>query len=416
MSDNFTINILNDIAGGFFILSDVNNVGRLDFINYYKDTLYQRLDILASVGAEMPPLDNPLKVVCCNDYNSPYMGAGAVSGENYYLAAILTENGCYRLHPSTLLYEDRYNITDNFLINTLLPGRFYAKDILSFTTSSGLTLVDNNNNLYTTYRIMRIFWTAGIYTNKTATTERPMNVSPKAVVFSSSGEVIAFDTDSLSFAKQTSSTATTMTYLSTANEQEFEYDSEKLLFKFQNTGKELVYLTFRTRLDNFTGVPIYTILKDPATQEYFFGCFSHQGVQQYYHKLKNLPELSEAKEFAMTYNAGGMNYANEFLYYRTDEKIYAYNILNNTASQVYPNGADQSAGKISHFSFIKYNTWQDHLAVCTYDPDKPADSCGKMQVMKVTPVQGTLSVAEHNNEKLEWTGFGKIIDIGWKSK
>jgi hypothetical protein len=413
LSDNFTITIADDISTGFFILSEAGDGGRLDFINYYRDTLDLRLDILSKIGTEIPSLTNPLGVVCCADYNSPYMGAGAVSGENYYLSAILTQNGAYRLHPSTLLYEDKYNITNNFLVEALLPSGFYVKNILYYTVTNHLLLMDNNNNLYFTNRQMRLFWTAGIYTNTTPA-GHTMNISPK-VVFSDGGAIM-YDTDSLSFAKQTAISTTTSNYFSNASEKIFEYDSDSLLFKFNKTGKELVYLHCRSRLDGISGNPVYTILKDPLTQEHFLGCFTHSGVQQYYRKLKNLPELSGAKDFSMTYNAGNQNYANEFLYYRTDDKIYAYSILDNTCKVVYPLATEQAGTSISFFGFVKMGNWRDYLLVCTYDPGKPGDSCGKMQVMKVAPVYGTLSVAEHNGEKMEWDGFAKIIDVAWKSK
>jgi hypothetical protein len=54
--------------------------------------------------------------------------------------------------------------------------------------------------------------------------------------------------------------------------------------------------------------------------------------------------------------------------------------------------------------------------VFTYDPAKPADSCGKLEVMQVVPIYGDLNVAKFNNENMEWSGFGKVIDAEWKNK
>lgn len=411
LSDNFTVNIVNDISLGFLVLSDINNVGRLDFINYYRDTFDLRLDILTKLGTEMPPLDKPLGVVCCADDNSPYMAAISTSGENYYMAAILTENGTYRLHPSTLAYEDRYNIVNNFLMDGALPAGFYAKDILYYTSPGSLGIVDNNNNFYYYYKVFQMLWSAGIYTNTTPQ-GKLLHVSPKTAVISSAGFMM-YDVDSLSFVKQTAASATTSNYLPSTSEKEFIYNSDTLLFKYNKTGKDLVYMHCRTILAEISGTcPIYALLKDRETQEFFYGSFRYDNALQLdYFRVRNAPELDKAEDFSMTYNTTRQNYANNYLYYRTDKKIYAYDLLTKEAKLVY-----ETNNIISYFGFIKLGDWRDNMLVCTYDPSAPADNCGKMQIFTVTAPYPDLTIAKHNGENMEWTGFGKIIDVDWKGK
>lgn len=415
-SDTFKIKIVNDISAGFFILSEVEGIGRLDFINYAKDTFDLRLDILTNVVSGVPVLEKPLGVTCMADVNSPYTGASTISGENAYMAAILTENGMYRLHPSTLMYEDKYNMTTSIMVDNMLPSDFYVKKVLTPSSgSSDFVLMDGNNNLYFCYPTYRMYATANTYTNTYNKDKHRMNISPIAVYPNNSYYTIMYDTDSLSFARQTSISSTESQYYDPANEQKHVFEGDTLLFKFNKTGKELIYMHFRARLTGVTGVPIYAILKDPGTSDLFFGCFSNSGVQQFYRQLKNLPDASNIKEFAMTHNTNNRNYANEFLYYRTDTKIYAYNINDNTTIKVF----DTDPGElISCFKFIQLGNASliDQLMICTYNPSLPAESCGKMRVVSTVSAYGTLVQMTHFDEDMIWTGFGKIIDLSWKNK
>lgn len=412
-SDIFTVQIINDIAQGFFILSEVNGIGRVDFINYAHEKFDLRLDMLTRVGSGIPPLDKPIGVACVSDNNSPYMGASLVTGENYHMVGVLTEKGMYRLHPSTLLYEEKYEIKQSILLDHLLPSDFYVKKVLCPAGSSrDFVLMDNHNNLYYNMGTFALYSTAGVYTNSFANGHR-MNISEWAVYPSSSYTTVMYDTDSLSFARQTGTTVTVSNYYPASNEREFE-DGK---FKFNKTGMELVYLHFRAVLLPLSGAPIYSIQKNPTTGEYYLGCFLHSGVQQYYHRLKNLPEFSDRKEIAMTYNSANKNLANNYLYYRTDTKIYAYDINNQTTELVF---TTEEGEKISYMQFMQPGlssyVWKDRMILCTYNPNLPAEHCGTLRVLATDAVYGTLSPVNYNGEEMIWTGFGKIIDLSWKEK
>lgn len=415
-SETFKIKVVNDISAGFLILSEVDGIGRVDFINYSNNEFDLRLDILTNIVSGVPVLENSLGIVCCNDNNSPYTGASSISGENAYMVAILTEQGMYRLHPSTLLYEEKYNMTTSIMVENMLPSDFYVKKVLlPSSSSSDFVLMDNHNNLYFCYPTYRMYATANTFTNTLSSDKHRMNISPLAVYPNSSYYSIMYDTDSLSFARQTSNSSTESQYYAASYEKEHIFDGETLLFKFNKTGKELIYMHFRARITGITGVPIYAILKDPGTGDLFFGCFTNSGVQQFYRRLKNLPELSQVKEFAMTHNTSNKNYANEFLYYRTDNKIYAYNINDNSTQIVFETDPGE---QISCFKFMQLGnaSWIDRLWICTYNPSLPSESCGKMQVMETVAAYGTLNVMKHNDQDMVWTGFGKIIDLSWKNK
>lgn len=418
LSDFFTIRIINDISTGFFILSEVNGIGRLDFINYANSVFDLRLDILTNIGSEVPVLEKPLGVVCVQDINSPYSGASLVSGESSYMAAILTEKGMYRLHPSTLLYEEKYNMTQSIFVENMLPSDFYVKKVLlPSSAANDFMLMDNHNNLLFAYPGGGLYATANTFTNTYTGDKHRMNISPWAVYPNSIYYSVMYDTDNLSFARQTSSNATEATYYATSLEKEWEYNGEKLLFKFNNTGKELVYMHYRVGEPGYTSVAtVYAILKDPGTGELFLGCFSHTGAQRFYRQLKDLPELANAKEIAMTWNTNRNHYANQYLYYRTDTKIYVYNMNDGTTNVAFETAQGEL---ISHFKFTQLGNaayFVDRMLLCTYNPSLPAEHCGKLRVMDTESTYGSLSVRKQNGEDMVWEGFGKIIDLSWKNK
>lgn len=414
LSKTFTIQIINDIAQGFFILSEVNDHGRVDFINYANSQFSPRFDMLTKVGANVPVLEKPIGVACVSDNNSPYMGASGVTGENSYMVGVLTEKGMYRLHPSTFLYEENYEIKQSILLDHLLPSDFYVKKVLRPTASAkDFMLMDNHNNLYFTYPLYNLYATGQVCTNTLSSGGHRMNISEWVVYPDNEYYAVMYDTDNLSFARQTSYSTTVSTYFSTTNETVFE-DGK---FKFINTGMELVYLHYRARIAGINGIPIYSIQKDTDTGEYYLGCFIVTGVQLFYHRLKNLPEFSDHKEIAMTHNASNRNYANNYLYYRTDTKIYAYDMASQTTQLVFTTDSHE---KISCMKFMQLGltayAWRDRMMLCTYNPNLPAESCGTLQILATDPVYGTLSPVNHNNEELKWTGFGKIIDLDWKNQ
>lgn len=413
-SDNFRVKIENDISQGFFILSDINGTGRLDFINFSSNTFDLKLDVLTSIGTELPPLEKPLGVVCVVDVNSPYLGASGnkepVSVQ--YMAAILTESGAYRLHPADLSYINDYNLLNNILVSNYMPNGFYIKDVFhkipGSTSTSEAYILDNNNNLYQYYATSNFFWTFGTYLNITQANQ-PITISPLCAVSSTAGPV-AYDIVNKSFVRNTANNLRYMSYYAASSET---------LFKFNNTGMDLIYLHTRSVVvyeGNKTGV-YYAILKDPLTNEYFYGFFRFDGAQYVYFKIDTttLPGWENIKEYVMTYNNDRKGLGDNFLFYRTDKNIYQFNISDKSYDLVYTAPGNNL---ISKMDFIKPNvTFQDRMMICTYDPTLPAESCGTLEVMEIeNATYGRLIPKEHNGEVMKWTGFGKIIDLDWKFK
>lgn len=428
ISNDFQIYVENDISVGFFILSDVNNVGRLDIVNCSKDSFDLKLNILEKVGTELPSLEKPIGVACTYDNHSPYFNANNTTGENFYMCAILTETGTYKLHPSTFLYEENYNMRSAILMNSALKDDFYIKKVFPSNGASVFLMQDNDNNVYYSCFTAGILPTAKAYLNSLSSGER-IDISPIMIHTGSVYNSLMWDVKNQSFLRHSSSNNKYSAYFAESYEKKHEYKGDSLLFKYNKTGKDLVWLHYRSREYGVSGgAPLYCIMKDPTTSEFFFGAFISSGTQRYYRKLSlnDCPELDKAVDFAMTYQLGGVayDYAAQFLFYRTDSKIYAYSITDNVTSQIYPLAGDNSGyNKISFFRFLRNcsaggstNPIRDRLVVCTYNESLPAESCGRMQIFKTDMQTAGLSLYAHNGEELEWTGFGKIIDLDWKSK
>lgn len=397
-SDTFNVNVISDISKGFFVLSDVDNTARIDFVSLFDGRFDLKLDILTKLGTEIPNLQDPISVFCMSDRNSPKMGAAPADGQ--YMVAISTKKGTYRLNPGDFTYDDLYDIRKNVI--GVLPDEFYIKNV----SGNGVSLLamDNNNNLYASDYTYQVFWTAGAYTNSLSNGAY-VPIAPIYANPSDAGAVV-YDIVNKSFATKVGS-RTYISYYATENETMFD----NVLFKFNNTGKDLVFIKGRSR-EKDERDKIYCLLENPGTNELFLGKFSLAGKQEFYRKL-DLPELNNAKEFLMSDASSTLSETLEFLYYYTDTNIYVYNMADTRSEIVYtaPTGT-----KISFASFVDIGDWADHMMIFTYDESKPSDNCGKMQVMKVKPAYGTLSLAEHDGKHMEWSGFGKVISADWKNK
>ena len=392
-SSSFNITVESSISPGFLILSEIENVGRVDFINYYKDELEFKQDILGKLGTKLPSLEDPIRLVCGNDKNSPRMGATTQEGQ--YMVGIFTQKGGYRLHPYTFAYDELYDIKKN--IFGVAPSGFYVDNACMQGTSS--VMVDNKRNLYNSFPADNIFWTIGGYSN-VLVDGTYVEISGDFYNYAGQGTIV-YDTKLKSFACQIG-TRDYLTY----------FDSEyETIFKYNNTGCDLVFIHGRA-IEKDERRVTYAVLKDSSKGNYYLCKFSLAGKQFFYREI-NTPNLAEAKGFVMTVNRLRADKANEFLYYYTDRQIHMYNMADLSSEVVY---TAPSGERISYVKFAEWGNWADDMMVFTYDESKPAESCGTMQVMKVRPAYGTLSLAEHNGQKMEWTGFGKVISAEWKNK
>lgn len=395
LSETFEVNVVNDIATGFVILSNVNDETRLDFINYKGDSLDLTLDILSTIeSVRFPDFGVPISLACYSDRNSPVMNASADEGQ--YAVSIQTSTGAYRLRPKDFTYSPLYNLS--YMILGGEPDGFVAQEIVD-----GTFLRDNKNNQLYYNRTQNIYWTSGIYVNQTVDF-KPVVVAPQIASFGTFGCVM-YDVDKKSFFYQKSQQKYAGYYSKTA---EKEFDG--LLFKLNGTGKDLVYLFGRSS-EGTARNKVYTILKDPITNDYYLGAFTHTtGEQAFYVKISHLMDIANSKQFDMV--RANPSELFQFLYYRTDNKIYVYNTSDGTNQLVYT-AADGEI--ITSMKFVRYGNWRDDLMISTYDPAKPFDSCGKLELKKITPLIGTLEQDEYNQTPMSWTGFGKIVDVDWKA-
>lgn len=300
-----------------------------------------------------------------------------------------------------------------------MPPGFYIKEIWHrIAGSSDGLMMDNNNDLYYYYSAGQKYWTFRLHCNVTLAGQK-ITVSPLCTLTGSTSGIVAYDIIRKSFVYQTGSNNQYLSYYNPSSEKDFD----GITFKYNETGMDLVYVHSRpvvalTGGGNKLNLN-YAILEHPDTKACYYAYFEFAGTQLSYFRMvdrngSELPEWRNRKEIAMTCNASNQNLGNDFLYYRTDENIYQYNTTDRTYTHVYTAPAGEI---ISKMSFIKFGDFVDRLAICTYNPGLPAESCGRLEIWQIeNKTYGGLFLKEHNGEPMSWTGFGKIIDLDWKSK
>jgi hypothetical protein len=417
MSGNFYLYITGQISTGIFMVSDVNDTARVEFVNYFDGEFSPLPNILASLGVldSLPPLGRPLQVVCQTDYNAPR--PGATDEEGRYLLAVVTDAGAFSFAPATFAFHSDYRMENNILGRT--PAGFYIQQLFHTTTEGNSLMLGSDGNMYNYSRSQLTYWTMGVPVNVTPNRQR-FNVSPHVAIpetgtipgggtsgGDANGGYVLYDTDSRSFMRFAGGYSTTSSFYTTPTDSSFK-------FAFSNTGKDALFMHGRFRVGDIYFVA-YAILKDPISGQTELDMFTLDGVQYYSQNITAVPQMADAVQYAMSHNRNNAMLANEFLYYRTDQHIYVYNVSDRSSSEVF---AAPAGHRISHFEFIVGGDYIDHLLVCTYDPAAAPQSCGTVQLMAVAPVYGTLSLATNlaSGAELRWSGFGKIVDADWKAK
>lgn len=392
ISNIFKIYVNNDIGRGFFIMCDVDNETRIDFINQFNNKFSLRTDIISASAPNMPALGKPSSVCCYKDGNSPKM-----STPNGYAVCVLTETGAYRLDPADFSYQEIYDL--NYMVIGNLPDDFKVQYLYAPNAAGEAALMYNNKDIYMYEKALQIFWTFGAGIN--FANNKRFNASHIAAI--TQGGRIFYDIDSKSFVRNTGG-STVGSYFSTANETHFKYN---------NTGLDLIFIHAR-RFEAPYENTIYAVQKSADNKLLLVSFVLLTEQQRFADSLDGLPEITEAKEFAMD----NLNSSTSLLYYRTDKKIYAYHMGNKTVKSVYTASGSQL---ISRIKFVlagenDLDFGKDKLMVFTYDPSKPSDACGKLEVMSPQLPNGELVINKYNNEPMVWEGLGKVVDADWKER
>jgi hypothetical protein len=157
----------------------------------------------------------------------------------------------------------------------------------------------------------------------------------------------------------------------------------------------------------------YAILKDPVTSKYYMLRFVLGAAQNYFQEITGT-DITNATNFAVSPDLG-------YLFYSVGSKVYEYDLSLQQSFLM----LDKGNAQVSYLSFLhiydryglagmtknaNYFSWSTQLTVGSYDPSGTAGSNGTLEQYTVEPVNGQIQ------RTVQWTGFGKIVSIGYRSR
>jgi hypothetical protein len=151
----------------------------------------------------------------------------------------------------------------------------------------------------------------------------------------------------------------------------------------------------------------YAVLKDPVTNRVYVYSFTMQTtVSQNFAKEITGTDIVNAEKFAINPEFG-------YLFYNVGSKVYEVNFDNPSVSKLV---VDLGSRKLSLLKFhpfrgyTKYATQAYSLMVGSYDPGKPAESCGTLSQYAVPGLFGDPVLIK------SWSGFGKIVSLTYRER
>jgi len=381
-----TLTISTAVYEGFLVLSDVNSQSRLDMLSYNKtdNTFAQYTDVLKKQSSTVAMNGAPYQVLCM-----PYVGTN-VAAQNYGIF-ILNAAGTNRVNQETFAWDPTYNI--RYLMVGDVPQSFAAQRLTGITTSSYSYLIymygpDGNMYSYSTNAGYAFKYTPiNIYTPTSA----PFKVSPYVATDGTSA--VLYNMDKKNFVNVASGSAVTVTDVA-AN---LNYP----------TGLDLLYMEGIYWAEAGIKPNVYAILKDPATQKIYLLNFLMRQAQTYYQEMTTT-DIGQATQFAVSPD-------HNYVFYNVGGKLYEYDMYLKTSFLM----ADYGAAQITHLSFPhisarfgkpNYVAWTKSLLVGVYDPAGTPGSNGKLEQFSIPDVNAQIV------KTYSWTGFGKIVSVGYRER
>jgi hypothetical protein len=381
-----TLTISTTVYEGFMVLSDVNNQSRMDMLSYVKasNTFNQYTDVFQKMGSTIPMNGTPYQVLCM-----PYVGTN-VAAQNYGIF-VLNSAGTNRVNQETFAWNDTYNI--RYLVVGDIPSNLVAGRLTGLTTGSYSYQIymygpDKNMYSYSTSAGYAFRYTP---LNVYATGGTPFTVSPYVATDGTSA--VMYNMDKKNFVSVASASAVTVTdATSTLN---------------YPTGLDLLYMECIYYAEAGIKPNTYAILKDPATQKIYLLNFLMRQPQTYYQEM-TATDIGLATNFAASPD-------HNYIFYSVGGKLYEYDMYLKQSFLI----ADYGGSVISYLSFphissrygkANYVAWSKSLLVGSYDPAGPNGSNGQLDQFQISDVNAPLVKTN------SWTGFGKIVSVGYRDR
>lgn len=415
-SEEFEVNISGAIGPGLFFMTETGGTVGLHHLNYFDyefELKHANIDVL-------PPLGDPIGVVCYPDRNSPKLYSG---DEDLIPEAVcvMGTNGTYKLNPVDFSYAPEYEYDFWFIARGEKPeGQYYKKIIPAYNKYEGEAMILTNDGNVLYYSRQGSYSVYPNFTSYVNYDERE-GVLP---VSDAIGSAARSESGGIFFTKDTK----TFYYHIEKGNIMSKYDvGMETRFKFNNTGSELLWIQSREH-ENSAKNKVYALMRT-GDGETRLASFLHAGGEQAaYLDLSGCPEIDSAVDYMMP-QGGSAN--NEFFYYRTSQKIYVYNTAYETTSLVYEAPSESSITYTRFLSFPSLLTMRPtdkegntpfigSMAVFICEDTNP-ESGGTVMLKSITAATGALTDTKYvnsagNSVKVEMSGFGRVISADWKSQ
>ena len=425
-SSVITVIVQDEMLRGYIMLCETKDNFDIELISTFNDTLKQYHNVLDLLHSEFPREGRTAwDLLCYPDPASPMLGQ---DGQKNYAVWILTDQGSERVRVENFEWAPNYDISGISMVldKYLNGGKFIARKmhVQPYTVASFCNWVNDLQGNWYWYNWIYLTNFCVHPVNRTRGTDVPYKAAP--YIFGNPGScAILFNEDVNRFEVQSA-------YALGATEPLF-YTSPlqgTQIFDWQNPNYRLMYMGNRvTRVG-------YAVVKNVQTSRYEF-------LQWITSDGNTTPTKDDRKDFPMDdaipfdeFKFYAYHNQLPYLFCGTENRLYRIDVNSmsgweDVTNQVLPEGHLFSKVKTaSGFQRFSQNDIPDllpvpeQIVICTYDPFGQKGQNGRLAMYDVTHGTGQLTLAKHPHDKpllggyqvdMEWTGFGKIINVDFKN-
>ncbi len=363
-------------TNGWMLLGEKDGNVSLDMVAMAKGDTVVMTDVQKISG--LPVLKGPRKVISTNNSTRS-------------VCLLLTDDGTYELDKNSLASGATENILKDMYDPEVSPT-FAGSDVIQFSGLSRYMIGDNMfyaNDFLTQYSS----YSAPVNRYDKSTTEY-FKVFPELIwtvggSLGYNGSVMVYDMDNKRFAK----------FTIYENKCDTLSDSADDVFKWK-TGNEMIAVfnsKYRSNAGNNTS---YAIMKSPENRYYIYSFYALSPKKGGRFDITALPDIAQATQFAFSGNF-------PYMLYFVGSKLHACEFR--TTGVTHKELAD-FGDEITMLHFDTYREdKKDVFYVATYN-EQNGGTVRKYQL------KDDADVIEINRieEKVNWTGLGKVTSMCWK--
>jgi len=363
---------------GWLLLTDINNVARLDMVSFLPSPLTDTLvltDLLKNYG--IPEMHGPGDI------------AFTLANQGNYIYVTAADGG-HKLDADVFYWQPSYNLKYECLFD--YGANFSPGSIKN--SGAGSYLLNYGKDWY--YQNLVTAAGYGVPVNRVAGETADFDASPligKATNVSNPG--VLFDCTKKRFLRLNEGAATCA---------ELPDPTTNPLFSYK-PNMDLLYIT-----TNQANSITYAILKDPATNKVWVYSFTltTSSLSQNFARELTGTDITNAEFFAVSPEYG-------YLFYSVGSKVYEVDYDNPTVSKL---AIDLGSKKISLLKFHQFRAYSGakylpagkSLMVGSYDTGLPAEKCGTLSQYSIPGLVGTPVLVK------SYSGMGKIVSLTYRER